>query len=371
MRVVTPIIRGVRLAAWAAAHSKPRVAYVGGWLGHDNLGDEALLEACRSLFPQMSLYPVRGHREEVALARITGVFQNAVLAGGTLINKNDGCLARAETMRDLAERCFVFGTGVANPEFWEGRKLAGGAAWRDNLVPWVDLLRKCDYVGVRGPLSQRILTDAGLTNVEVIGDPVLTFADGSRDMRYREKTLGLNVGVGAGHTWGEDEASVVKRLAELASFAKDAGWRVVWFVVWPKDYAVTHSAAKESGTEEHIRAIYRDHAQYLDLVSESSVFVGIKLHAVVLATCAGVPSIMLEYRPKCRDYMESIQQGHLCKRVDLVNAKDLWEQVVEIHGKRDEYARQMTEGISRLRMLQQKRARSIADSMGAVCAKTA
>jgi hypothetical protein len=371
MRLVTSIVERARLALWASSHSKPRVAYVGGWLGHNNLGDEALFSANQVMFPGVSLYPMKGRREDAAPARLTRVFHSAMLAGGTIINKNNDGLMRARRMLDIAERCFVFGTGVADPEFWESRKLEGGEPWRNNLVQWVNLLRRCDYVGVRGPLSQRILTGAGLANVEVIGDPVLTFADGSRGMRYHEKTLGLNVSIGDGHMWGEDEKSVLKGLVRLASLAKDAGWKVVWFVVLPKDYSVTEHAAKETGTDERIHAIYTDHAKYLDLVSESSVFVGIKLHAVVLATCAGVPSIMLEYRPKCRDYMESIQQGHLCKRVDLATTEDLWEQVLELHGKREEYARQLAEGISRLRTIQQQKACSIADRMRAACAKTA
>jgi polysaccharide pyruvyl transferase WcaK-like protein len=140
---------------------------------------------------------------------------------------------------------------------------------------------------------------------------------------------------------------------------------VVWFVVWPKDLAATENAAKESGTGSHVHAIYVDHAKYLDLASECSVFVGMKLHAVVLATCAAVPSIMLEYRPKCRDYMESIQQEHLCERVDRFTADGVWEQVLRMHSEREGYARRMMEGIIRLRTLQQQRARSISDRMRA------
>jgi len=338
------------------------MAYVGGWLGHNNLGDEALREAYRVLFPGISLCCLEGHREEVSFARITKAFDSAVLAGGTLINKNDKCLARARAMLEMAERRFVFGTGVASSAFWGGRQLRGGTAWSNRLPEWRDVLERCDYVGVRGPLSQNALTEAGLRKVEVVGDPVLVFADCSRSAHHHERTLGLNLGVAGGNMWASEER-LFERVTELAALARNNGWKVVWFVVWPDDYEPTRRVAKESRTDEHICAIYTDHAKYRDEVSNMSVFVGMKLHAVVLATCVGVPSIMLEYRPKCRDYMESIRQGHLCRRLDLFVAQEVWERVLDIERERQRYADDMAAGISQLQAFQRDKAREMADRM--------
>ncbi len=371
MRFVTAIVKGAGLALWASSHHRPRVAYVGGWLEHNNLGDEALLNSYKVLFPGISLYPMEGCREDATLARITRAFHSAVLAGGTIINKNNNCLARAQRMLDIAKHRFVFGTGVADPAFWQGRRHRSGDLWANSLSPWRDVLGQCEYVGVRGPLSYRTLTDAGVEKVEVIGDPVLAFADCSQGAGYQEKTLGLNVGTCGGHLWGDNEESVFRGVIELASLARNAGWKVVWFVVWPKDYPVTESAARESGTGAHIHAIYTDHEQYLSLVSQSSVFVGLKLHAVVLAACGGVPSIMLEYRPKCRDFMESIRQGHLCERVDRFKPRSILDRVLEISQNRERYASDLAEAILQLRTVQRQRAREIADRMGDVYGRNA
>lgn len=360
MRIVTPLLEGVRLALWASSQSGPRVAYVGGWLGHNNLGDEALFDACKVLFSGVSLYPVNARRENVAVARLTRAFHCTMLAGGTIINKNNSGLMRAQRMLDIARYRYVFGTGVADPAFWQGRSLRDGNPWSNNMSQWREVLERCDYVGVRGPLSQRILMDAGVSKAEVIGDPVLAFADCSLGGRCEQRTLGLNMGVGGGYMWGESEESVFRRLVALASFAKSAGWTVIWFVVWPEDYAVTESAAKESGTDEHIHAVYVDPAQYLRLVSKMSVFVGMKLHAVILATCAGVPSIMLEYRPKCRDYMESIRQGRLCERVDQFKPENILDRVREIDGNREQYVADMATAISQLQAFQRLKADQVA-----------
>jgi len=74
-------------------------------------------------------------------------------------------------MTDYMEICpyfFVFGSGVAHPSFW-----------KDSLRDWKPILQRCNYIGVRGPLSAELLTDVGINRVEVVGDPVLVFAPDS------------------------------------------------------------------------------------------------------------------------------------------------------------------------------------------------
>ena len=358
MQVITSIKKTLDFTSWTLSHSKPKAVYVGGWLGHDNLGDEALFEASKKLFPGISLYSLYGKKNEMFLAKVTRVFDYAFLAGGTIINKNDNCLKRAQRMIKLAKPCFVFGTGVASSEFWKDKKVFGDNSWQNHLSQWHDILDQCEYVGVRGPLSKEMLISEGIKNVEVVGDPVLTFADFSKSKSYQEKTLGINLGTAGGYMWGQED-KVLAEFAELASIARKAGWKVVWFVIWPKDYDPTINAAKESGTDENIFTIYQDQKKYMDTVSKVDIFVGMKLHAVVLSTCAGVPSVMIEYRPKCRDYMESINQGNFCYRSDLFESQSTWEQILDIHNNRGSYANQIEDGISRLKAFQEQKANVI------------
>jgi polysaccharide pyruvyl transferase WcaK-like protein len=284
------------------------------------------------------------------------------MAGGTLIGNKDNFLARSQRMFNVARHRFVFGTGVADYEFWKDRKLSAKKSWQENLSLWCCILKRCDYVGVRGPQSQKTLLDAGLQNVEVVGDPVLVFADCSKSVNYHDKVLGLNFGFGGEHMWDSQE-KLYDKIVELASLAGKSGWKVMWFVVWPKDLPITQSAAKESKTGEHIHEICKDHSKYMDLVSDVTVFVGMKLHAVALATCAGVPSIMLEYRPKCRDYMKSIRQDHLCERIDLFEAEKVWQRVLDIHSSREKYTAKIADGISQLQAFQKQKADLILESV--------
>lgn len=337
----------------------PRVAYVGGFFGHDNLGDEALYDAVESLFNRCSLlkYP-----RKPWVTHIAGVLPRvhcAILGGGTLIN-------RIESWRLLAERCFeifpasfVFGTGVAHPEFWSSQ-----LGWKDTLKEWKAILGKCRYIGVRGPLSAQLLADAGLGGVEVIGDPALAFAVNSPpdDGSYIPDSLGLNISQADGRLWGTED-HVLREYISLAKTAKKAGWRVKWFVVYPPDLEITRKAAELSGTSDEIHKIYTDVGEYLELVRTLSTFVGMKLHATALACCAYVPSVMLEYRPKCRDFMQSIGQDEVTLRTDTVKAGQAWEIVSAMNLKRPEAARALYDAIRPLATAQRDKANQLVQTM--------
>src|SRR5512142_1961285 len=64
---------------------RPMAAYVGGWLGKQNLGDEALFAADRALFPGLNLLVFDGGRVTSQLVRRAPRFRGGILGGGTLI----------------------------------------------------------------------------------------------------------------------------------------------------------------------------------------------------------------------------------------------------------------------------------------------
>jgi len=175
-------------------------------------------------------------------------------------------------------------------------------------------------------MSAELLSDAGVSNVEVIGDPVLAFAteQSPGNTSYITNSIGLNIGQAKGCLWGSEDY-ICAEYVKLAALAKKTGWQVRWFVVYPPDLPITRKVAQLSETAEEIHEIYFHPQKYIELVRPLSIFVGMKLHAVALATCAFVPSIMLEYQPKCRDYMQSIGQNDMVVRTDKFRAEKIWE----------------------------------------------
>ena len=364
------LIKRVKQVADLARQSRdikqPHMAYMGGWLGFDNLGDEAIFNAAEILFPQCGMMPYSGREGfEIALtAKLLKVFKYSLMGGGALINRLPVTLDRAVKSLPLAKHSLVFGSGVANPAFWTGRE-----DWHDARKKWVPVLEKCDYVGVRGPLSVELLKDVGLTNVEPIGDPVLILADDflPNENDIHEKTIGLNIGFakdsfGNPQLWGS-QGKLVEEMVTLAKIASQAGWKVHWFVVWKKDMDITLEAAKQSGTEGNIHQEYYDYNKYLELVSKMSVFVGMKLHSVALAMCGYVPSVMLEYRPKCRDFMMSLDQQDNNIRTDEFRADDVWEKVKAWDADRPQASRLLYDAIRPVANRQKQRALEVFNAM--------
>ena len=238
-RVIRGFCKSTRYV-WKTLGSKPpRLVYIGGYLGYKNLGDEAVFEACKKIFTKYSVidYPKPGGPMlsiPANLLKLFGMADIACLAGGTFINRS-GNLAITRESVDIFRKVFVFGSGVSDPSFWSGKKM-----WEDTRVFWKPLLEKCKYIGVRGPRSVELLQEIGISNSEVIGDPVLIFSrnEPAKEDSYIMNTLGLNIGHSYENVWGSEDI-IEAEFVKLATFAKKVGWKVSWFVVWPQDLEIT------------------------------------------------------------------------------------------------------------------------------------
>jgi len=314
-RAANALRQGSSFARAALLDRRLPVAYVGGWLGKRNLGDNALLASYRTLFPAFNFVHFDGGRIACRLARHIPRLRSGMLAGGTIIGQMPEWLGIAKAFLKVHPELVVFGSGVEEPSFWQGETA---------LQDWKRVLEQCRSIGVRGPRSAELLGGIGLNSVEVVGDPVLTFALRDVNAAPLLDSVGLNLGTSDGKVWG-DEDRIRREMTALARTARESGWRVEWYVVWPKDLEITMQAAEASGTSQNVHVICEDHGLFMRQVRRLSVFVGMKLHATVLATCALTPSVMLEYRPKCRDFMQSVNQEDFSFRTDSFRAGAVWE----------------------------------------------
>ncbi len=161
-----------------------------GWVGKDNLGDEAMLDATRDLLPWGEI-DVRGEAKDLLL-----------LGGGTLINRNQYLKWLTERDSPRIERA-VYGTGVASPGFW---------GLTEDPSEWLRWLGTCAYVGVRGPRSAETLQGWGYKGeFEVCGDPALALEP------ITLKDISGSVLVAPawtnGELWGESDQAVYTELA--------------------------------------------------------------------------------------------------------------------------------------------------------------
>jgi polysaccharide pyruvyl transferase WcaK-like protein len=165
-----------------------------------------------------------------------------------------------------------------------------------------------------------------------------------------------------GELWGDEQALCVE-LVKLAKRAREGNWLVKWFVLRPGDVEITRRAATESNTADHVVEVYDDPFGCLRELGQLSVFVGMKLHAIVLSTCAYVPSISLQYQPKCLDYMRSIGQEAGTIRSDRFNGEEAWEIVQLLASERKMRSASLFEQIKRLKERQQAKAEEITNEI--------
>jgi O-antigen/teichoic acid export membrane protein len=328
----------------AANHpnKKQTLIYAGGYPDSTNLGDVALFRAYEFLFPDFNFIHYNEGIFNYFLSKIYRLKFRAILGGGTLIN--DMSLKEAKESSKLFPEFYVFGTGVAQPSFF-----GNFSEWKDTMHIWKPILDNSPYVGIRGPLSLSLLQKHNIKS-EIFGDPVLALSNPENvgNKTYVKKTIGINIGGSAGRMWG-GEVSMSQKFTELVNEIKANGFEVHWFVVWSSDLEITEIVAKNTLTSENIHTIYEDHNEYFAKVRDMSVFAGVKLHSVIMAHCEYVPSIMIEYRPKCSDYMESIGEGINNVRVDQLDSQELTKKIIELDQNRVEHSEVLFKRISEFR----------------------
>jgi polysaccharide pyruvyl transferase WcaK-like protein len=310
-----------------------------GWIGYGNLGDELLLQATQAMFePRRIVCP-----PETSLPVIRNVMdkkhhQLAILGGGTQIG-HQSPIKRFSEVLARSENGIVLGAGVSP-------SLSGPIPeW---LSAWGEVLRPLTYVGVRGLESAATLRRVDV-QAEVLGDPVCYFAKPGDFWQPQGTKIGVNVGHSNGHVYGSEERFQQVMVDTVSHLIKE-GFEIEFFCVWLDDLGVTQSVAARCGIERPIiHETYYRAEDFQERVKFMNAFIGIKLHAVALATCSNVPSIMIEYRPKCLEYMKSIDAGQYCLRSDQAEPKSLLEMFDEVWNERSSVSKRLCTSTSVLR----------------------
>ena len=294
--------------AWKRRQIRSRgqraIGYI-GWIGHGNLGDEAVFEAISGLLSvDESLIQFLAAEGESMLQRFgvggMDVFRAVLFGGGTLIHPY--YLPVGRLAQKFGIPMYTVGTGVGSPGFFtpENPSLAG----------WKPILQGCELLSVRGPLSYELLQDLGLPQVEVIGDPALGLAPDRAPVYRTRQRLVINLAQESRPTADSGEHAMHRQLAKLSNDFADRGGELIGVALGAKDRGALEMFRREHGVGRLQIEDHRTSTQDLfETVSGSIGLVGVRLHSAVLASCVGVPSILFAYRNKCRDFMASMDLG--------------------------------------------------------------
>lgn len=309
---------------------QPVAGYI-GWLGHANLGDEALYSSFEKLFSQFRIISYNdSHTIELFvykhLIKRQEFYDFVFLGGGTLINLRNYFYHFQNVVR--SGNCgVVFGTGVLDPDFWQEHY--PDIDWSQEMVEWVAVLKEAAYVGVRGPRSARLLESYGLPKPLVIGDPALSLCTPKPPRYLTKRKVAINVGHSS-RMWGHQE-HVNEIVGMLARHLLETGWQVEFLPVHPIDLRIIRNLVRSFNLQEvSIWQEFGDVQKTVNRIQSYDLVIGQRLHSIVLAHGCGVPAIALEYQPKCADFMESMGTQHFSVRTNALELDRLVTLIQEI-----------------------------------------
>ncbi len=278
---------------------------------YENLGDVAVDVGVRQVLGGVRLWQYARDSKRVHFLGLLGKelpFRAFVLGGGTLIFSPEAWFWDVSCL--VAQKRFLLvtvGSGVVDPI------LAGIPDWV--LDFWCqEVLAKAQLVTVRGRRSQSLLASRGITS-KVLGDPVF-FIHGLDSKKYRpvRGRVGLNWGM-PGISYFRDKAGFLDVGISLIRRLFDVFKEVLFFAVCEAD--VKFYQALPLDLRRRMQLLYCvDVETFSSKVVGCEVFVGLKLHSVLLALISGVPSLMVSYQPKCEEVMEELDLKDFLVRVD-------------------------------------------------------
>lgn len=300
-----------------------------GWLGHHNLGDEALHDAIYGYFGKhYTFYSVAGMEDILKYDMVMKQFDTYMIGGGTLVNRNQAVLDASLQYGTRVGKSFIFGAGVASETFWQAFENRP-----DRSRDWRSFLQSCRYVGVRGPNSLSFMQGLGI-DAEQIGDPVLGLGRTTLVRKTPQRRVGINFGDTSNLIWGRSDARVWDTMAELLKRLLASDWTVSIFNVFDKDMPCVRMLLRSNGWEDKVYVFDAsdcDIDKALHYFDGVDVFVGEKLHASVFAAITHTPFCMLEYRPKCHDFMGSLDLLDYNFRADQIVVEELLEKLNHLH----------------------------------------
>lgn len=288
-----------------AALRRPRqLAYIGGE-GDQNLGDEVMYDAIADLLGARLLsvrYPAQERRWSWTTLSGPRFFAGAVLGGGTLINPH--WYEKVKTALDQGLPMWALGTGVGSAGF--------GMPERLELQPWRELLEQFEGVGVRGPRSVAALRDIGVDHAEEIGDVALLYARPPISPRKDAPTFVLNVTRPDRPARDDtDYDALIDIVTASAGYLLKEGWLPIPIAMHRTDVDPTMEVLRRLGCDAEVHSP-QDAEEFFHLAEAATLTIAVRLHAAVLATCVGVPPLLIAYRSKCLDFMESVGLGRWC-----------------------------------------------------------
>lgn len=280
-----------------------------GWLGHNNIGDEACYDAISGLLNKNPIpwdYP-----DHIPIQNPDKI----IYGGGTILHLE--YWVREEMIDPFITAgipLIIWGSGVWSPSRHELSQKTKR------------LLEKAVIVGVRGPRSAKKLVENGIRAV-VIGDPAIILSTNKESSSNDSNTIALNIGFSGGKIHGNDEHVISETKKIIKELSRD-GFSIELFSMLPEDEQIL----EKIDLDVSFRRFNPSWKDLINFFKDCKLVIGEKLHTSVLSAAAGTPFISIAYLEKCHDFCESIDLEDMAVDTD---DKELSKKVIKLVGKID------------------------------------
>ena len=276
-----------------------KVGYIGGHFC-GNLGDEIMYECFCDILKPAALETLESPGVEELLSKVglsgPAYFHRYILGGGTLINPI--WRGKVDRLSQMGVPIVSIGTGVGSC----GKEQSGDIVFED----WKPVLERFASIDLRGPQSCMKLKGLGLSQVGVCGDVALSLYQ-EREFDQSAKRVAINV-----LRDSVTESQLGEIMGRVIPLLRQQGYSIDAWILNEEDIAFTEELI---GDQIDRILVLRTHADILKAAEGVAFTVCTRLHAAVFSVTCSIPTVMLAYRDKCLDFMESVGLQASC--VDL------------------------------------------------------
>lgn len=314
--------------------SKKKAIYV-GCTKMGNLGDEAIFNALKRYFVNsFFIYevPYNSPKSGRLLRKWFIKKPDFILLGGGTIIKKGAKESYLKIINDQIKlypnaRLAVLGPGVADDDF------AQYFGYPIDKQGWKVFLDKCNFVSVRGILSQKHLQKWEVRNeVNLFHDPAIFYAREVLIPKSKNRKIGINFAF-IGHKIYGEKPQLVEQFAKgiVTSLLKE-GWNVY---LYPTTKSDLEYMLQTIGLNEfegiHSYENYTDIENSLNFIETMDVFLGQRLHSVIFAANTYTPFHAIEYEPKTSDFLLTTGFENYSTRTDSLNIEDMMERINDLY----------------------------------------
>ena len=356
-----------------------------GFYGQGNLGDEAILKAILQEFSKFFNIKIvvfsRNPKQVIATHKVNSVCSEGkrsflhrvweiktsdlfVLGGGGLLKdygSNSSNVEKWLKLLRLAKRLKVktalCAVGIENIRYDKSKRLIK------------DALNSADLITVRDHISRDILVDLGITNeVKIVADPVILLSNNNIE-KIRKVLMPLKVIICIRHWFdkgfyiGKPEVNenFIQSLSIAADFLVEHYNAKIEFIPfritsYDDDRVVIKQVMsymkRKDGANVYPHTPTVD--EFINIIKESSLVIGMRLHSLILAASVGIPVIGLAYMPKVRGYMECIEQSKYSLDLETITSEKLTSLIDDVFKNYNAISKKILFEISKLQKTSRK-----------------